>query len=390
MLIVQSIIVYGLMIWVMTYCGKIAYNSQYPEGFGEVDMLADKKISFGSMLTKSYYAIPILVFCFFAAVRYRVGVDCEAYKQIFNQILYYNGDNLIAPDIEKGFVMLALLVGLFTNAHYLFMFLLAVLQISLLYFAFRKYTNITFFLGLSIFLTGFYWSLMNGIRQNIVACAFIAMLPLALNKKWLHFAIAVFIASFMHKSAFILLPIGYALYYVPNKIPSVKFQLIAVVICFLLMNKFDEVLQYISEYASFMGYSENRINAYSMLENTAYTFGFRMFMLYFSYIIAIIYSDKMIDFYNSRYFTICYNIFFVAICLKLVFYNNFTIGRLLYYLVCFAPVIISATFFYLWKNNKQNLFIAMLALLLMRTLYEWYAESQNSIFNEAYLYKFDF
>ena len=378
------------MIWVMTYWGKIAYSSQYPEGFGEVDMLADKKISFGSMLTRNYYAIPILVFCFLAAVRYRVGVDCETYKEIFNQILYYNGDNLIAPDIEKGFVMLAQFVGLFTSTHYLFMFLLAFLQISLLYFAFRKNTTITFFLGLSIFLTGFYWSLMNGIRQNIVACAFIAMLPLALNKRWLHFAIAVFIASFMHKSALILLPIGFALYYVPNKIPSVKSQLIVVVVCFLLMDKFENVLSAFSNYAAYAGYSETSVEAYTFLASNGYAFGFRMWLLYLAYIIAIVHSDKMNTLFNNRFFTMCYNLFFVGICLKLVFYNNFTIGRLLYYLVCFAPVIISATFFYLWKNSKQNLFIAMLALLLIRTLYEWYAESQNSIFSEAYLYKFDF
>jgi hypothetical protein len=156
------------------------------------------------------------------------------------------------------------------------------------------------------------------------------------------------------------------------------------------MNKFDDVLQSISEYASFMGYSENRIDAYSMLENTVYTFGFRMYLLYFSYIIAIIYSDKMIDFYNSRYFTISYNIFFVAICLKLVFYNNFTIGRLLYYLVCFAPVIVAATFFYLWKNNKSNIFLLLLMMLLLRTLYEWYVSLQSEFLTEAYLYKFDF
>ena len=154
----------------MTYCGKIAYSNQYPNGYEDIDMLSNRKISFGSMFTKSYYALPILVFSFFSALRYRVGIDCETYKDIFYEIMLYDGENFIASDIEEGFTLLAQAVGFFTDTHYLFMFVLAFLQISLLYYAFRKHTNIIYYLGLAIFLTGFYWSLMNGIRQNIVAC----------------------------------------------------------------------------------------------------------------------------------------------------------------------------------------------------------------------------
>lgn len=374
----------------MIYCGKIAYRNQYPIGFLGGDMLSNRKISFGSMLTKSYYAIPILVFCILSAIRLRVGVDCETYKDIFYEIILYNGESIIAPDIEEGFTLLAQVIAFFTDTHYLFMFVLAFLQISFLYYAFRKENYIIFYLGLSIFLTGFYWSLMNGIRQNIVACAFIALLPLAMKKKWVYFAIGIIIASYMHRSALILLPIGFVLYFTPNKIPSVKLQLIIVAISFLLMDKFENVLNVFTDYATRLGYSDKAVDAYTSIENRNLTFGFRMWMLYLSYIIAIIYSDKMNRLFNNRLFTICYNLFFVGICLKLVFYNNFTIARLLYYLVCFAPIIVSATFFYLWRTKNQNMFIVMLLILIFRTFYEWYAEAQNSIFSEAYLYKFDF
>ena len=57
-----SIIVYGLMLWVMDYFGNIAYRKQYPQGIDGIDLLANKKKGFMSMLTKSYNAIPIFVF----------------------------------------------------------------------------------------------------------------------------------------------------------------------------------------------------------------------------------------------------------------------------------------------------------------------------------------
>ena len=193
----------------------------------------------------------------------------------------------------------------------------------------------------------------------------------------------------MHRSAFILLFIGLLVYYLPNKVLDVKLQLIIFVVCYLLMNRFEDVLFSLSEYAAYIGYTEHSITAYTSLENTVYTFGLRMWLLYLSYTIAIIYSDKMNKLYNSRFFTICYNLFFIGACLQLVFYNNFTITRLLYYLVCFAPIVISATLFYFWRNKKQNMFILMLLILLMRTLYELYAEASKSHI-ETYLYKFDF
>ena len=38
LIVFQSIIVYGLMVWVMTHFGKIAYKTQYPQGIGGVDI----------------------------------------------------------------------------------------------------------------------------------------------------------------------------------------------------------------------------------------------------------------------------------------------------------------------------------------------------------------
>ena len=260
-LVIQSILVYGLMIWVMTYFGGIAYKKQYPQGIGRVDMYQNRKVSFSSLVTKSYYLIPIFVFCFFAAVRFRVGTDCESYKFIFYELGQF-GTSLRAPDIELGFKYIAKFVYSITATHYLFLFILAFLQISFLYYAQRKSTYSLKFFGLVLILCGTYLSLMNGIRQNIVACIFVAIIPLILDKKkWIFYIFAVYLASLMHKSAYILYPIGILAYFCQYRIPNRYIQLVCIAVCFVLMDKMQitNLSNYISIYGADAGYSDSAI-----------------------------------------------------------------------------------------------------------------------------------
>ena len=86
LLVIQSFIVYGIIIWAMSYFGKIAYKKQFPQGFNGINRLENEKRKISILFSESYFMIPILVFCFFAAVRFQVGVDCESYKKMFYEI----------------------------------------------------------------------------------------------------------------------------------------------------------------------------------------------------------------------------------------------------------------------------------------------------------------
>lgn len=393
MLLFQSIIVYGFMIWVMTYFGNIAYKCQYPKGFGGVDLFPKKKMSFITLLTKSYFIIPILVFCFFAAVRYNVGVDCEHYKSIFYDLGQY-GVSLSALNLEKGFVVLAKFIHKLTGSHYILLFMLAFLQISFLYYAQRNSTYTLKYFGLALILSATFFSLMNGIRQNIAACAFVALVPLVLEKKkWLWYILGVYLATLMHKSAFILYPLGLIAYFLQYGILNKYIQFGIVAICFFLMDKIPifGIEQLFASYGVEAGYDENAIDTYSELESTTKTFGLSSMLQLISYIVIIWYSDKMKTFFDNKVFNIQYNLFFIGICLYLLFYNNFVINRLLYYLMIFIPIIISNTLFYLRYNKKKNykmMFNMMLLILILYLIYILYVSAQK-IPNEFLLYKFD-
>lgn len=391
-LFIQSVLVYGLMILVMMQAGKFAYKHQYPEGFLGNDIYAEEKSSFLDLLLNSHFIIPILVFCLFATIRYKVGVDCETYKEDFYDILLIGKTD--RENYEYGYITLIKLTQIFTNKHYLLFAIMSFVQISLLYYSMRKESYLLMFYGLIIVLTGFYFSLMNVVRQNIAAALLVALIPVFLNKKrWLFIIPSVIAAMLIHKSALFIIPLGIIGYLCRNRLLNINIQLILFAVSILLMNRID--MSFLSEYSTFsslLGLDEEYILAYTEAENSTRTFGLRSSILSLNYIIAIIFSGEMNKFFNTSKFRFCYNLFFIGICLYNIFYNNVLLGRLIHYCTIFNAIILSYLLFYLWFNkNKTNntVLTIIIGSLIIHILYYLY-ESVQLFPEEFHLYKFDF
>lgn len=389
---IQSIIVYGIMIWAMVYFGNIAYKKQYPQGYSGIDTFSKKKLPVAALFTNSYFLIPILVFCTFAALRYKVGVDCETYKLRYYEITSYLG--FISRDIEPAFIFLGKLTGVFCKSHYLFFFVLALLQIAPLYYAQRKTTYTLKYFGLVLMCLTFS-SLMNGVRQNIAACLFVALLPLILEKKnWIWFIIGIYLASLMHKSAYTLYLIGVIAYFFQYKILNKYIQLAILVACVIFSDKIDTgfITDRFSTLGADAGYDESAIDAYSNQEATAKSFGLVMYLRVIIYAILIWFSKNMKELFNSKTFNIQYNLYLIAIYTSILFYNNFVINRLILYIEIFIPIIIAACMFYLCNSasKKNRIYLKALTFLLFTyLLYEQY-KSMVAFPMEFSLYKFDF
>lgn len=390
-LVIQSILVYGLIIWVMTHFGKIAYKCQYPQGIDGTDMYQNKRIPFSDLLSKSYYLIPILVFCFFAAIRYRVGNDFESYKAGFYELAQF-GTTLNGAS-EPGFIAISNVVASIFGSHYILFFILAFLQISFLYYAVRKNNYATIYLGISIMLCGTFFSLMNGMRQNIAACILVAAIPLLLEKKkWIWFVALTFFAASMHKSAYMFFPIGVISYFLLKKrIPNIYLQLAIIAVCYIMMDKINlTFLDVLLSYGENAGYDSNAIENYSELEAMTKNFGLSSWLLLLTQIICILYSKHMQALKNNNAFNMLYNLFFIGICIKLLFYNNFTIGRLNYYFIIFYPIILSMALYtmsYSKKKRDRQMFKLTILILLSSFMYNLYKASGETF--EYTLYKFD-
>ena len=392
LLFIQSIFVYGLIILAMMHAGKYAYEHQYPDGFLGNDIYAKEKTSFLDIITKSHFIIPILVFCLFAALRFNVGVDCESYRDDFYDLLQKGKTD--REDYELGYLLTIKFSLLFTNTSYLFFALLSFFQISLLYYAMRKESYLLMFFGITIILSETFHYLMNGVRQNIAACIFVAMIPLILNKKyWIWIVPTMFTATLFHKSAIIILALSVIGYYCKEKLLNPLIQLIIVAVCFLLMDKIDNLLlQPLYDLGSYAGYEEGAIENYADYESFNKNFGLRSSLYLLIYIIIILYSNKMKEFFNSEKFNTIYNLFFIGICLFLLFYNNFTINRILYYCKIFIPIVEAYFLSYLWLNrdkDKKNITIFAISIALLSIAFSYYLYTGYIDYpDESVLYKF--
>ena len=65
--VLLSILVYGVMVWVMTYNAKKILNRDY------------KRTTFLKFITDKNILAPLILFSFLAAIRWDVGVDCRSY-----------------------------------------------------------------------------------------------------------------------------------------------------------------------------------------------------------------------------------------------------------------------------------------------------------------------
>lgn len=152
----------------------------------------------------------IMLFAFISGVRWNVGVDYLAYLDNYLKIQYSGYTNF---EKELGFDFLTnLLAG--SGVHFSVYFgLLAFLQIFFIYKTFSNERYLFPFLGLMVLFGPEYLSWMNGMRQMLVATAFVWSIPFIRKRQFLNYFIFVAIASLFHKSATMLL----IFYFIPNK-----------------------------------------------------------------------------------------------------------------------------------------------------------------------------
>lgn len=375
MLTLQSILVYGFMIWVMTYnANRILKRRFIPQSF--IQFITDKN-----------YVIPIIIFCFFASIRWGVGVDCNSYMEDFYD---WGIDRREEGKGEWIFLYTREFFRGLHLSHVPFFFVLALMQIGFIYYGLRDKPWILFFFPLMLFLCGEYWMWMNGVRQSIVCCMFVYIINLQVNRKWILSIAWIIIACLMHRSALVLLPLSLFCLYPKILIPNRWIQISIVVACYVAMglSVTDSLAELIEMTLALVGYEEG--SQEHMIETIMdKKFGFRSFLLLFANCITIFFSTKMRDFYKSSHFNVMYNLYFIGVCAALVFYGNHGIERILMYLTCFTPIMLSCCAYYLYKHRRGGLkgfiLISLIGTLLMRTLYDLYSARGNK--DERIFYK---
>lgn len=339
-----------------------------------------------SFITYSNYIIPILLFCLITSIRWRVGVDCNAYMSQY----YIFNERWLVNKGELGYLSLIRFFRLIHASHVPLFFVLSFLQIFFIYYSFRNRPYVLLFFPLFLFLTGEFWVWMNGVRQVIAFCVFVYVTYLVSTKRLWIALVMILVASLFHRSAFILLPLilifSIPRIYIANRYIQIVLVLIS---CSLIGSSVSSHFSnIIDNVMNLIGYGATQAHMTETIIEKS--FGFRSILLLISNLFLIWESQRLATYYNSRHFNIMYNLYFFGFCLSLVFYGNHGIERFLMYCTCFAPVIFSYFAYYLYKHRSEMAklltLVAIITFLSMRTIYEFYEASRRPA-EETTLYK---
>lgn len=198
-------------------------------------------------------ALSLILFATISGIRYKVGMDHLSYLGEYMRLM--NSGETQRDTMEGGFLLISKLFAS-NGVHFTIYFgFWALLQFFFLYYAFRHNKKLIPYLGLVVMLGPFYLSMMNGMRQQTVAFAFIFLVEWIEKRKFWSFAFAILLASTIHKSAVILFP----LYFLLNSkfdLSNRKFCFAILAVCTLLGETptWLSMINSIEGLLSFLGY----------------------------------------------------------------------------------------------------------------------------------------
>lgn len=360
---IQSVIVYGLMIACFWILGNSAGKAQ----------LRNPKIKFWTR----DICIIIFVFAIICGLRNLVGVDWYQYKEDFihpSESFEQHTEWLYAK-----FVMLLSGIG----AHYSVYFtLVAFFQIFFLLYAFKDDRFIYPFLLFVLMTNSTFFMWMNGMRQCLSLSLFIFATRFIDKREPLQFFATMAIATLIHKTALLLLP-----FYLPffskdlfkNKILQLALLVLAVFLSSTAIWK--DYLGQIEVVANLMGFGEETRSVedrFLLYDDIQYDKGYRFYATVFLGVICILFGDKVKKKYNVN---LWYNMFYLGILSYLIFYSAPLLTRATAYFIYSQFILIAYTLHYLYKNKNSiniSVFIGMMVCLALYLLVEiesnWYTQ----------------
>ena len=361
----ESMFVYGVLALLMIGFGYISARKQQALCYGKATRQAPLFLDTATL-------IPILLFAIVFGSRYMVGVDYPHY------LAHYQ--HHFDRQFEIGFQSVADGMSAL-GMHYSWYFgLWALVQISLLYYAFRHerflFSWFAFFL---IFGSGF-TSWMNIIRHQLAACIFLVSIECIEKKQPLKYYLWVLVAFLFHKSSIILVVVYPLMRWRRDWFTRRWVQFILLLIAVFLGSHYDLVVRLVEQpfllFTSMAGY-DNYLTG--ILTNEALNdktqfgrnTGFGIYARLLKVIPIILYSIPMKRYYSGDHFKIMYSFWFVSVLVSFAFQSSIILSRPFTFFYNFGTIIMPAYFlnFCFKRRNRVRLVVALMLIALYLVLF---------------------
>ncbi|MBO4923250.1 MAG: EpsG family protein [Bacteroidales bacterium] len=349
----QTVIVYSLFLIVMCYCGTLVARTQYAN-------LSNK----GRVQTKYPNHIVIVMFFFFAiltGLRYDVGTDYLIYLDS-----YLTGGNtrfeLLFSFIETHFSRWGIHPTIFFG-------LLALMQVSFFFSAFKDERYLFPFLVFFLFTNGLFGSWVNTIRQDIAICIWLFGSRYIFENKIYKYLLFCALAYGFHRSS-VLFVFLYPLFRNGKDIlKNIPLQLIIYLFAFILSQfimdyimRLDGIMERFSSLLTLGDSSKDFYSTYSVegsidqikeAGNTVVQTGVAVIFKFLCYGLIILYSKKLKSFYNSKSFNTYYFFYFIALIAKVIMPNGaFNLMRPFQFTMPFLTIMMAFFVYYLIHNRN--------------------------------------
>lgn len=317
-----------------------------------------------------FYSLEILLsiclFAFISGVRYKTGIDYLSYLEEYKKLQTIG---IAKETLESGFVFIS---KLFADAglHFSFYFAFwAALQIGFVYYALRNNKYLLPFVGLCVMLGSYYLNWMNGIRQSVVACAFIFIIELIEKKNLWQYMLLIVLMSLCHRSALFLLPV-YFLFVRDwgGLLCNKKLTLTILLLCVFLgiTPTWLHFIEYLDRVLYIIGYEDYSERIAIMTEENLrdMSWGPGRLSIFLSGVMIIWYYSAMRDYFAEDNKVYAYSLlFFIGICLYNLFANTSHIFlRPIGYFTIFQLPLTAYLLYYFYKLAKSWQFYALLVL----------------------------
>lgn len=217
---------------------------------------------------------------------YSVGVDTSTYKSFFYQFGMYNVNSTLRnwffpfhARFENGFIFLNHIVyNISPNFQLMIMVTSAIMIVCFTFFVIQL--NINYVIGLIAYESIFMANCMNLMRQGLAICLCMVAFAYVIKGKPFRFLLFTYIATTMHVTAWIFLPIYFIRKIKLNKKGIIAFLFVAGVLFLSFETLYTKLSSIIDEAQSFSGDVAN--NNYNGLTNIIISSAIVIFILYIS------------------------------------------------------------------------------------------------------------
>ncbi len=268
---------------------------------------------------------------------------------------------------DKGFSVLSILIKMIIGNNYRsYLIIIAAFQGAVVFSFFRKYSfHYVFSVFLFVVSTDYISWMFNGIRQFLAVVIVLCATPFLLKKKWIPLLIVILLASTVHQSALIMIPIvliaqGKA--WNKKTLLFIGVVLIAILFLDVFTNVLDESLQN-TQY-------KNVVKDYTEWNDDG-TNPIRVFVYAIPTIISLL-GRKQIENSGSSLVNICVNLSIIStgIYIVSIFTSGIFLGRLPIYISLFNYILLPWEINHIIPFKYKNVFIV--SIISMYIIFYYY------------------